>query len=458
MMVGAEGFLSKDDDVVGGGFVLGDYDNNSMERKLEETNRITGLLDRILLAVRIIDEERGQSMNELGPKLRMRITDLRQSRDALIRRKIDNLVKKSSANIDKREMELDSLVRSSFNGENTGKDDEIKSEEQKKKERIMKRLIETLPPSIAPFAATSPVEVSVAQWKMIKSDIFADSKFICTSWDATEVAAIYRGRISTRTIASDSESDEDTVAVVFDDLLARVQNHPELSTKIQLFIVDDFEWRPRMDMGMSYGPKEDGPPPVIVALAKEAVPEQESERSLSTKALALFSTLTTLFTTFAYAVSSFALNPSFFNAIVKENDTTSFPLCLPVFFGVLAVSVLHEIMHIVAARNYGVKLGHTVPLPSLQVGSFGNITPLRSFPQSRSALFDIAISGPGVAMLASLAMIVLGLRLTMTAQSFTYFPVVPAALLKSSFLIGSIASIVFPKVMLAPLAQPLPVH
>eukprot|EP00986_Skeletonema_menzelii_P015735 scaffold12556_cov69-Skeletonema_menzelii.AAC.1 len=65
MMVGAEGFLSKDNDVVGGGFVLGDYDNNSMERKLEETNRITGLLDRTLLAVRIIDEERGQSMNEL---------------------------------------------------------------------------------------------------------------------------------------------------------------------------------------------------------------------------------------------------------------------------------------------------------------------------------------------------------------------------------------------------------
>ena len=461
MMVGPEGFLSKDNDVVGGGFVLGDYENNSMERKQEETDRIRGLLDRTLQAVQIIDEERGQSMNELGPKLRVRITDLRQSRDALIRRKIENLVNKSSSNIDKKEMELDSLVRSSFNGENSGKDDESKSEERKKKERIMKRLIETptwLPPSIAPFAATSPVEVSVQQWKMIKSDILADSKFICTSWDATEVAAIYRGRISTRNIASDNESDEDTVAVVFDDLLARVQNHPELSTKIQLLIVDDFEWRPPMDMGMSYGPKEDGPPPVIVALAKEAVPEQESERSMATKSLAVFSTLTTLFTTFAYAVSSFALNPSFFNAIVKENDTTSFPLCLPVFFGVLAVSALHEIMHIVAAKKYGVKLGKPVPLPSLQVGSFGNITPLRSFPQSRSALFDIAISGPCVAMIASLAMIVLGLRLTMTAQSFTYFPVVPAALLKSSFLIGSIASVVFPKVMLAPLAQPIPVH
>jgi len=469
MMIGPEGFLSKDNDVVGGGFVLGDYENNSIERKKEESERISGLLDRILQAVQIIDEERvGQSIKELGPKLRIRIADLRQNRDALIRRKIDHLVNNSSDAIiadNKKGMELDNLVRSSIiDGPNDSSDnDDTKSdsEDRKKQARIMKRLIETptwLPPSIAPFAATSPVEVSVAHWKMIKSDILADSKFICTSWDATEVAAIYRGRIArrtTRTIANGNEKYEDSLSIeaIFDDLLNRVQNHPELSKKIQLFIVDDFEWRPPLD-----NRNDDGPPPVIVALAKEVVPEQESERSLSTKSLAVFSTLTTLFTTLAYAVSSFALNPTFFNAIVKENDANSFPLCLPVFWGVLAISALHEVGHIVAAKKYGVKLGKPVPLPSLQVGSFGNITPLRSFPSSRSALFDVAISGPGVAMLASLVMIIVGLRLTMTAQSFTSFPVVPAAMMKSSFLVGSIASIVFPKVMLAPLSQPIPIH
>jgi Zn-dependent protease len=457
MMIGPEGFLSKDNDVVGGGFVLGDYANNSLERKKEESEKITGLLDRILQAVQIIDEERGQPMNEIGSKLRVRITDLRQSRDALIRRKIDNLVNNSSAIIDKKGMELENLVRSSIDGPIIDNDND-KSEERKRQAKIMKRLIETptwLPPSIAPFAATSPVEVSVAHWKMIKSDVLADSKFICTSWDATEVAAIYRGRMmSTRAIANGEENREDNLSVedIFDDLLNRVKNHPDLSKKIQLFIVGDFEWRPPM------GSRNDEPPPVIIALAKEVVPEQESERSLSTKSLATFSTLATLFTTLAYAVSSFALNPSFFNAIVKENDATSFPMCLPVFWGVLAISALHEVGHIVAAKKYGVKLGTPVPLPSLQVGSFGNITPLRSFPSSRSALFDIAISGPCVAMISSLTMIVVGLRLTMTAQSFTSFPVVPAALMKSSFLVGSIASIVFPKVMLIPLSQPIPIH
>jgi membrane-associated protease RseP (regulator of RpoE activity) len=202
----------------------------------------------------------------------------------------------------------------------------------------------------------------------------------------------------------------------------------------------------------------DKPPPVIIALAKEVMPEQESERSLQSKSLSSFSALATLFTTLVYAVSSFALNPSFFNAVVNENDVSSFHLCLPIFFGVLAVSALHEVGHVVAAKTYGVKLGVPVLLPSLQVGCFGSITPLRSFPKSRSVLFDIAVSGPGTAMLASLAMVVLGLWLTITAQSFTNFPFVPAALMKSSFLVGSIASIVFPKVMLTPLSSPIPIH
>ena len=461
MMVGPEGFLSKDNEVPGGGFILGDYDNNSMERKKDETDKISGLLDRILSAVQIIDEERGQAGGELGPKLRIRVTDLRQSRDALIRRKVDALVNSPNGKVDnKGGMELDNLVRSSFNDGNDNMD-ESKSEDKKKQERIMKRLIETptwLHPSIAPFAATSPVEISVAQWKMIKTDILTDSKFICTSWDATDVAAIYRGRISARTVANDDESNEDTVSAIFDDLQTRIQNHPELSSAIQLFLIDDFEWRPPMDMGMSYGEREDGPPPVIVALAKDVVPEQESERSLGTKALAAFSTLMTLFTTLSYAVGSFALNPSFFNAIVKENDVSSSPLCLPVFFGVLATSALHELMHVIVAKKNGVKLGKSVPLPSLQIGTFGNITPIRSFPPSRSALFDIAVSGPGVTMLVSLVMIVWGLQLTITAQSYTNFPVVPAAFMKSSFLIGSVASVVFPKVMLVPLSQPIPIH
>jgi membrane-associated protease RseP (regulator of RpoE activity) len=193
-------------------------------------------------------------------------------------------------------------------------------------------------------------------------------------------------------------------------------------------------------------------------VAKEVAPEQESERGLGIKALAAFSTLTTILTTFAYALSSFALNPGFFNAVVNENDVTLVPICLPIFLGSIAMTALHELGHYAAARKYNITMGSPVPLPSFQVGSFGCITPFRSFPSSRTAMYDVAMSGPGLTLIISILLIIAGLSLTTTATSFSAYPLVPAAVMKSSFLLGSIASILAPKSMLVPLSQPIPVH
>mmetsp|Transcript_7944 Transcript_7944/g.11689 ORF Transcript_7944/g.11689 Transcript_7944/m.11689 type:complete len:225 (+) Transcript_7944:231-905(+) len=108
----------------------------------------------------------------------------------------------------------------------------------------------------------------------------------------------------------------------------------------------------------------------------------------------------------------------------------------------------------------GIQIGLPVPLPSLQIGTFGSITPLRSFPKSRTALFDFAMSGPLITAVASLAMVVCGISLTVQAssESLASFAVVPAALMKTSFLIGTIISYMAPKVMMVPLAQPIPIH
>jgi hypothetical protein len=40
----------------GGGFVLGDYENNSVERRRAECERISGLLDRILEAAMMLED------------------------------------------------------------------------------------------------------------------------------------------------------------------------------------------------------------------------------------------------------------------------------------------------------------------------------------------------------------------------------------------------------------------
>jgi membrane-associated protease RseP (regulator of RpoE activity) len=112
------------------------------------------------------------------------------------------------------------------------------------------------------------------------------------------------------------------------------------------------------------------------------------------------------------------------------------------------------------AKKKGIKIGPPVPLPSPQLGLFGSITPLRSFPSNREALFDFALSGPAASLVASLACVLGGIfaSLRATPIDLVHFPVVPAALLKSSFLIGTFFSWFAPKVMMIPLAQPVPVH
>lgn len=453
MLTGPESILSKPDTRdSSGSFILGDYENNSIDRKVDENQRITGLLDRILEAVQLIDQE--GSRNILAPSLRIRVTELRQSREALLKRRVDSLVNGLASDrgvATRNSNSFEDLVRTSLQGDADSKEQSNKQ----RHEKMMKRLIETppwLPPSLAAFAAASPVEVEVDTWKTIKSDVLANSDLVCTSWDATDVAAVFRVRITRNAVESDDKINN-PMSKTFNNLVVKIEAHPELKQKVQLFLVDDYEWRPSFERS-----EETRPPPVIIAMAKEVIPEQESERGVGTKALATFSTLITLLTTLAYALSSFALNPGFFNAVVNENDVSLVPICLPIALGVLAVSALHEFGHYVAAQQYNVKMGRPIPLPSFQVGSFGCITPMRSFPSSRTAMFDVAMSGPGLAMLVSVFMIIAGLNLTVAATSFATFPLVPAAVLKSSFLIGSIATLIAPQSMLVPLSQPIPVH
>jgi hypothetical protein len=65
---GPEGYLSRAeaDKIGGGGFILGNYENNSVECRRAECERISGLLDRILEAATMLeDEEEGGSLSSL---------------------------------------------------------------------------------------------------------------------------------------------------------------------------------------------------------------------------------------------------------------------------------------------------------------------------------------------------------------------------------------------------------
>jgi membrane-associated protease RseP (regulator of RpoE activity) len=145
---------------------------------------------------------------------------------------------------------------------------------------------------------------------------------------------------------------------------------------------------------------------------------------------------------------------------VNQHDLRVLVACLPVFVGLLALQAVHELAHYVVAKARGIKIGLPLPLPSMQLGTFGCITPLRSFPPNRAALMDFALSGPVAAILLSLIFLIAGAYHTVhaSAAALARFPVVPVALLKSSFLTGSLLSFLAPKAMMLPLSQPIPIH
>lgn len=165
-------------------------------------------------------------------------------------------------------------------------------------------------------------------------------------------------------------------------------------------------------------------------------------------------------TTFAYSISCYSLNTRFYESVVNKRDLTVLPACIPVFLGVISIHLIQEAAHHLMAKKKGIKIGSPVPLPSPQLGLFGSITPLRSFPSNREALLDFALAGPVASVVVSLACVLGGIfaSLRATPIDLVHFPVVPAALLKSSFLVGTFFSWLAPKTMMIPLAQPVPVH
>ena len=97
---------------------------------------------------------------------------------------------------------------------------------------------------------------------------------------------------------------------------------------------------------------------------------------------------------------------------IQQGDTTPIEVAVPIALAIGGVQLVHEAAHLLAARVHGLRIGVPVLLPSLQIGHFGCITKLLSFPPSRTALFDFAFAGPAAAAVLSLALYVVGLVLS----------------------------------------------
>lgn len=185
---------------------------------------------------------------------------------------------------------------------------------------------------------------------------------------------------------------------------------------------------------------EDTRPCVVAIPADVAEPNKTSTGSYVLAGAAL---VATLFTTFSYGVGIFGVSPEFIQQLAQGNiDETWFTL--PISVGAFAIATSHEIGHRIAAAYHKVKLGLPYFLPSLQIGLYGTITPLGSYPKNRSQLFDVAVAGPVAGIGLSLIALVSGMVLTNTGALADWWPQIPGGLFRASLLMGSIADLILP--------------
>ena len=200
----------------------------------------------------------------------------------------------------------------------------------------------------------------------------------------------------------------------------------------------------RIRLFLLYDPKEgaegDDKRPVLVALPAGAMPNETNSFS-AVFSLVLF--LVAFFTTFSYGIGIFGLTPEVITQIAKGNTEEAL-LTLPVSVGAITLALLHEAGHRVAASMRGVKLGLPYFIPSLQIGTYGTITPLESYPRQRKDLFDVAVAGPLVGAAASIVALAAGLIATGSGEIADWFPQVPSALFHASILVGSLADLILP--------------
>ena len=89
-------------------------------------------------------------------------------------------------------------------------------------------------------------------------------------------------------------------------------------------------------------------------------------------------------------------------------------------------------------------------VPSLSTGLAGTITPLKSPPPSKKALFDFAIAGPIAGLTVSIGLLFVGLELTRQMGLDTSLPVLPVDLVRSSSLGGGMVEFFLGKYTLLP--------
>jgi Zn-dependent protease len=393
----------------------------------------------------------------LSSQLQSRLNEWSRTDEVNVRRQMDTEFLRSRMNSN---MNISNFFRKSVEGLSAAPTDTtgngISSVNAASVSESIRRVPTWIPPSLLTTILKSEAKINPSDVLAIRERVLTKTRFFCTSSDSTVYAAIFRGNMRPGASHGPLDSKERRLfsAVVFSEIEKTLEREG-LSERIQLFLLYDPYWRPSNDL------REIRPKPVVIALPKETTPFDTTISSKRfSKFLKEFAPLLAFVTSCVFSARCYALNPIVFDGIVNRRDVSVLSRCIPLTMISLVIQAMHELVHRVVATKRGIRVGFPLLVPSSELGTFGCITAIKSFPRDRSSLFDFALSGPLASTFLSVLFMILGCYKTLHSSPtvFVNFPTVPLATLKSSFLSGSILSIMLPKVMMMPLSQPIPIH
>jgi hypothetical protein len=216
-----------------------------------------------------------------------------------------------------------------------------------------------------PFAKLNIPRIAENDVKVLRESVFGFDTFYVTHLDRSPLGdrVIFHGNLRT-----------DSAKAV--RLLNEALEKKGLASRVRLFLMED---------------PLDNYRPVFIALPKqnEALTTNTTFQGIASVFLGVLGTITTL----GYGVGVFGLTPVFLDKL-KAGNTDEVYQTLPISLGAIAIVVLHELGHRIVASMKNIKLGLPLTVPSLQIGSYGTVTPLKDFPKNRSDFFDVAVAGP----------------------------------------------------------------
>jgi hypothetical protein len=203
------------------------------------------------------------------------------------------------------------------------------------------------------------------------------------------------------------------------------------------------------DGWMATPSKPDRPAFLLISASETKTSDTTTVQWVVSAVLILAALFTTYLTAFGAGLSEVDANQ--IQALIDSQNTGGLEelldlnianiarVAMPVGAGIASSALAHELAHRFAAAKNNVKLSPPYFIPNVQIGTLGGITSLKSLAPTRSALFDIAASGPVAGGTAALCFFLIGLFLSVTTTPGDP-SLIPLSnnLIDSSLLIGAV--------------------